>query len=121
MPDQKATMILGAKTDMNQESISKLSNTEAWAIIYSLRQKKAKDKRLQICFTGVGDSKKAEYTAVASQRGFKVVAKVTKELDYLCAGGTPGPKKMEQALAQGVQLLTEQQFHHLLATGEIPG
>lgn len=119
MPDELTTRILSSKTDMSQEEIARLTTGQAWAIIRSLRQEKVKDSRLQVCFTGFGRTRKNELKAMAQPK-FRVASSVTKTLDYLCAGGTPGPKKVETATQQGVQIITEQQFINLLETGELP-
>ena len=113
-------MILLSKSDMSKEEISDLSDAEAWKIIYSIRTVKAKDMRLQICFTGFGTSKKQELVNLANSNDFKVVSSVTKKLDFLCGGENAGPKKIEKAKEQGVQFLNEQQFIQLIETGEIP-
>ena len=120
MPSEKATMILQSRTDMSKDQIACLSEGEAWSIIYSLRGKKAKEKRLEICFTGFGASKKAELMGLALDHKFEVVASVTKNLDFLCGGENAGPKKLETAIAQGVQILTESEFITLIQTGELP-
>lgn len=119
MASKKPMMILLSKTDMHKDEISALSDAEAWRLIYSIRSAKAKDDRLQICFTGFGVSKKKELTDIAKINNFKVVSSVTKTLDYLCGGENAGPKKIEKAETQGVQFLDESQFVHLIETGEI--
>ena len=65
MASEKPTMILLSKSDMSKEQISTLSDAEAWKIIYSIRTVKAKDARLQVCFTGFGTSKKQELIDLA--------------------------------------------------------
>ena len=81
---------------------------------------KAKDNRLQICFTGFGTSKKSELVELANDNKFKVVASVTKKLDFLVGGENAGPKKIEKAESQGVQFLNDHQFVQLIKTGELP-
>ncbi|MCT8283561.1 MULTISPECIES: BRCT domain-containing protein [Xanthomonas translucens group] len=120
MPDEKAVRILGSKTDLTQKEILALSNEEAWDRIYALRKDKAKDNRLQVCFSGFGESRKSELKSMATQAGLKNVTSITKNLDFLCTGATPGPTKLQQANDQGVQLLTEQDFLRMLSTGELP-
>lgn len=119
MADAKATMILLSRTDLTKDEVSALPNAEAWRMIYSLRTEKAKDDRLQICFTGFGVTEKKELTKVANVNNFKVVASVTKKLDYLCGGENAGPVKISRAEAQGVQFLDAQQFLTLVETGEV--
>lgn len=120
MPSQKLVSILLSRTDLTMEDVVKLGDAEAWAIIYSMRERKEKDDSLEVCFTGFGASKKEELTALASSNNFRVVTSVTKRLDFLCVGENAGPKKVEKAVAQGVECLTEDQFRRLAATGELP-
>lgn len=120
MPSEKATMILQSKSDMSKDQIAELSDSEAWCLIYSIRTTKAKDNRLQICFTGFGASKKAELANLALDQKFNVVSSVTQKLDYLCVGENAGPKKLEKAIQQGVQILSENEFLNLIETGEVP-
>jgi len=120
MASPKPTMILKSKSDLSSEEIEVLSDAEAWKIIYSIRTVKAKDSRLQVCFTGFGTSKKSELVDYANDNKFKVVASVTKKLDYLIGGENAGPKKIEKAELQGVQFLNEDQFINLVKTGELP-
>ena len=120
MASEKPTMILQSKSDMTREEIAVLSNAEAWRVIYSIRSNKAKDKRLQICFSGFGASKKEELISLAEESNFNVMSGVTNKLDYLIGGANAGPKKIEKAETQGVQFLTEHQFLELIETGEIP-
>ena len=119
MASEKPTMILLSKSDMTKDEISKLTDAEAWKLIYSIRTVKAKDNRLQVCFTGFGTTQKQELTDLANSNKFKVVASVTKKLDFLCGGENAGPKKIEKAESQGVQFLTGKQFINLIETGEI--
>jgi NAD-dependent DNA ligase len=120
MASKKPTMILLSKTDITKEEVAELSDTEAWALIYSMRTRKAKDTRLQVCFTGFGYSEKKKLNDIASSRHFRVVSSVTRDLDFLCCGENAGPKKIERAEAQGVQILSKEQFVRLIETGEVP-
>lgn len=120
MATKKPTMILLSKTDMTKEEISVLSDAEAWDIIYSTRKTKAKDNRLQICFTGFGSTQKQELANFAEANNLNVVSSVTVKLDFLCGGENAGPKKIEKAESQGVQFLNANQFVKLIETGELP-
>ncbi len=120
MASKKPTNILLSKSDMSKEEISALSDAEAWKLIYSNCTVNAKDNRLQVCFTGFSPTKKEELVNLAHDNRFKVMTDVTKKLDYLVGGENPGPKKIEKAEAQDVPLLNEQQFIHLIETGEVP-
>ena len=120
MANEKPTMILRSKSDLSEQENSAMTDAEAWRLIYSIRTTKAKDSRLQVCFTGFGTSKKEELTNLAHDNRFKVVASVTQKLDYLVGGENAGPKKIAKAESQGVQFLSENQFVHLIETGEVP-
>ena len=120
MASEKPTVILKSKSDLSSEEIEALSDAEAWRLIYSIRTTKAKDSRLQVCFTGFGTSKKEALVNLAHDNRFKVVSSVTQKLDYLVGGDNAGPKKIEKAESQGVEFLNEQQFMDLIETGEVP-
>ena len=77
MPTEKATMILQSKTDLSKEQVAELTDDEAWNLIYSIRSTKAKDNRLQVCFTGFGASKKVELTNLAQDKKFNVVLQLS--------------------------------------------
>lgn len=119
MASDKPTTILLSKSDMSNDKISKLTDAEAWKIIYSIRTVKAKDSRLQVCFTGFGTTKKQELIDLANINQFKVVSSVTKKLDFLCGGENAGPKKIEKAESQGVQFVSDVEFVNLIKTDEI--
>lgn len=120
MASEKPSMILLSKTDMTNEEVESLSDADAWKLIYSIRTTKAKDERLQVCFTGFGKSKKEELQDIAHDNRYKLVQSVTQKLDFLVGGENAGPKKIEKAIAQGVQFLDEYQFLKLIETGEVP-
>jgi NAD-dependent DNA ligase len=120
MASIKPTTILKSKSDLSSNEIELLSDEKAWSLIYELRLNKAKDNRLQVCFTGFGISKKAELVEHANNNQLKTVSSITKKLDYLVGGENAGPKKIEKAESQGVQFLNEEQFINLINTGELP-
>ncbi len=78
MASQKPTMILLSKTDMSEDAIEKLSDGEAWKIIYSTRAQKVVDSRLHICLTGFSPALKQELNDLANANQFNVVKSVTK-------------------------------------------
>ena len=120
MASKKPTMILMSKTDMGEDEIKQLTDEEAWKLIYSFRSKKAKDNRLEVCFTGFGPRKESMKEFAAS-KNFKPVGSVTKKLDFLvCGDKQPGPVKTLKAESQGVQIMNEHQFMQLCETGEVP-
>lgn len=120
MPSKKVVMILKSKTDLSDAEIDILSDSDGWKLIYSLRTEKVKDNRLQICFTGFNDTRKKELVKIAENSNLKVTSSVTQNLDFLCTGKNAGYKKLEVAMSQGVQLLTEDEFILFSQTGEVP-
>lgn len=120
MASEKPSMILASRTDMTGREIAALSDGEAWRIIYSLPRSSNPDDRLQICFTGFTPSQKEVLMGLAEENDMKVVMSVTKKLNFLCVGDNAGPKKLEKAISQGIQVLTESQYVAMIETGEIP-
>ena len=74
---------------------------------------------LDVCFTGFKSDDKKRLIELAESKGFIVRSSVTQKLNFLCCGYNAGPKKIEKARNQGVIALNENQFTHLLETGEI--
>lgn len=74
---------------------------------------------LDVCFTGFKSDDKKRLIELAESKGFIVRSAVTQKLNFLCCGYNAGPKKIEKARSQGVIALNENQFIHLLETGEI--
>jgi hypothetical protein len=66
-----------------------------------------------ILFTGFPKAQRTELEELAELRGMKVVKSVTRNLDYLCAGPTAGPTKIEQAGEVGAGILTLDGFLEL--------
>lgn len=75
---------------------------------------------MDVCFTGFTKNDKADLTKLAESKEMMVRQSVTRHLDILCYGYNAGPKKLEQALSQGVMILNRHQFENLLETGEVP-
>ncbi|WP_349666262.1 BRCT domain-containing protein [Pseudomonas aeruginosa] len=78
------------------------------------------DMRPQILFTGFKSADKDRLESVATEHGFRVMKTVGKSLSILCIGGNAGPTKVESAQGYGAFILTEEQFSHLVKTGEVP-
>ncbi|WP_071058763.1 hypothetical protein [Pelistega sp. MC2] len=78
------------------------------------------DNKLEICFTGFGEVKRAEMEKRSLENNLFVRKSVTKNLSFLCTGPNAGPKKVEKALEMGLVLMDEQAFNWLIETGEIP-
>lgn len=74
---------------------------------------------LDVCFTGFKSDDKKRLIQLSESKGLVVRSTVTKKLNFLCCGYNAGPKKIEKARSQGVIALNENQFIHLLETGEI--
>lgn len=126
MAGAKPTMILKSRTELSDEEIEALSDSEAWGIIYSLKsrgssktKKKVVDTRQYVCFTGFPTERKQELTDIAYDNRLQVVQSVTQKLNYLVCGINAGPKKMEKARSQGVSVMTEFSFLNMLDTGEV--
>jgi NAD-dependent DNA ligase len=97
-----------------------MTDAEGWKWVYA-NKAPAKEKHLEVCFTGFSDSEKGSLSQLAIDAGFIVVTAVTRNLTFLCAGPNPGPSKLEKASKQkGVSVLTQEQFMHFLETGEVP-
>jgi DNA polymerase-3 subunit epsilon len=69
-----------------------------------------------VCFTGFGP-RKADLRAEAEAAGYHVAASVTKSLDYLVCGPSPGPSKLEQAAARGVKIYSLEEWRNGVAKG----
>ena len=118
MPSEKVSRILSAKSPFSPEEISAMSDAEGWDWIYA-NAKPRKEKLTQVCFTGFSAAEKSELTALAQAANLEVVGSVTRNLAFLCVGENAGPDKLEKAREQGNQILTREQFLHLLETGEV--
>lgn len=97
-----------------------MTDREAWNEIYALQKRNAKPRpSVSICFTGFGETRAEEFKGIARDLGFGVNASVVKSTTHLCCGENAGPKKLEKARAQGIKVIDEAQFHHMMETGEI--
>lgn len=86
------------------------------------RQNRARAKNApEILFTGFKQDRRAVLEEQAEAAGMTVRKRVTENLDFLCGGYNAGPSKLADARANGVTVLNEEQFEHLLVTGEVPG
>lgn len=78
---------------------------------------------LTFCFTGFSKAQKQALIDLTIQVGLRVIQDVTSKCDYLvmCENSkTIGPSKRAKAESLGVKLIFENQFFHLIETGEIP-
>jgi NAD-dependent DNA ligase len=78
------------------------------------------DSRTQILFTGFKSTDRDYLEVRAEQHGFRVMKTPSKSLAVLCIGYNAGPSKVEKARESGAFVVTEQEFEHLLLTGEVP-
>jgi hypothetical protein len=78
------------------------------------------DDRVEICMDGFSARDKQRFESLASNAGMTVVGSITKRLRFLCVGPRPSSAKINLARQQRAIILTENQFHRLLETGEIP-
>lgn len=75
---------------------------------------KSKPGQLSVCFTGFGAKViKEELQDAAELAGFHVAKSIIKKLNYLVCGPEPGPKKLEKASAQGVTILSIEDWKEL--------
>jgi NAD-dependent DNA ligase len=77
-------------------------------------------KSLEICFTGFPESEKAGLYESAEAYGLTVRKDVTKYLDILCCGDSPGPVKVRKATEKGCMILSLEELITMLETGEVP-
>lgn len=70
------------------------------------------NKLPEVCFTGFKVDTKKELVQLA-EKSFYIAKGVTQKLDYLVCGFRAGPAKVAKASAQGVSLLTEEEFRHI--------
>lgn len=78
---------------------------------------------LTFCFTGFSKAQKQALIDLTIQVGLRAIQDVTSKCDYLvmCENSkTIGPSKRTKAESLGVKLIFENQFFHLIETGEIP-
>ena len=78
---------------------------------------------ITFCFTGFGKAQKQALMNLTAEVGLRAIQDVTSKCDYLvmCENSkTIGPSKLVKAQSLGVKLIYENQFFHLIETGEIP-
>ncbi|XOV81659.1 MAG: BRCT domain-containing protein [bacterium] len=116
---EKVLRALRSKTDLTDDQLAKLTEGEAWNLIYAVQPAK-KEKLLEVCITGFGPTEKSEITSAAESGGLKVVTVVTKNCAILVCGSNAGPSKLEQAAKKGAQNMTREEFMLFLDSGELP-
>jgi NAD-dependent DNA ligase len=100
--------------ELSREDIEKMSWDVARAYYYAHKEKwranRPRDTRQSVCFTGFTASEKDALVKIAESRTLRVVQSVTTELHFLVCGANAGPKKLEKATAQGVAIMSEEDF-----------
>lgn len=91
-----------------------LSEAAAWRLVYELPPKPKPPTRLSVCFTGFTSAEKTELMALAHEANHHIAGGVTKKLGLLVCGDNAGPVKLEKAAAQGVTLMTGEEYRELL-------
>ncbi len=119
MPNPKLIQILRSKTRLSDEEIIGLTDAQGWKAIREAgtEQKTRREavRKPEICFTGFGFEEREELETQAVIKGLKVRKSVTKDLAYLVLGETPGEKKIEKAVQQGVEILRLDDYERLEA------
>jgi len=114
MPSPHVIQILRSKTRLSDEEIIKLSDSQAWKAIYEAEKEERERRELlrkpEICFTGFNYEERENLETEAVIKGLKVRKRVTVNLGYLVIGDTPGEKKIELALEQGVEILSLEEY-----------
>lgn len=100
--------------ELSREDIEQMTWDAAKAYYYMHKAawsaNRPKDARETVCFTGFTASEKDSLAAVAETKHLKVVKSVTLGLHYLVCGPNAGPKKLVTATAQGVAIISEDDF-----------
>ena len=114
MPSPHVIQILKSKTRLSDEEIIKLTDSQAWKAIYEAEKEERERRELlrkpEICFTGFNYEERENLETEAVIKGLKVRKRVTVNLAYLVIGDTPGEKKIELALEQGVEILRLEEY-----------
>ena len=123
MPSDRITAILRSKGVLSDNEISDMSEGEAWQWLYRNyppKSGKYRKKENEICFTGFPAALRQELENEAEAANLDIVKSVTKSLRYLVAGPNAGPSKLAKAKEKEVVIMTQDQFHNMLETGELP-
>ncbi|MBY7883439.1 hypothetical protein KW425_06965 [Vibrio fluvialis] len=101
---------------VDKSVINKVRNTPK-----ANRQPQSKSRKsLEICFTGFPTDEKESLYELAESHGMTVRKDVTKYLDILCCGDTPGPVKIRKATEKSCMILSFDELTNMLDTGEVP-
>jgi NAD-dependent DNA ligase len=119
MPTERAMMILKSFSGLSNEAIERLSEAEAWKLIYGKPRVKRKVP-LSVCFTGFREDEKPALFELAESHGLVVKDGVSMKLKFLVCGENAGPAKRLKAKAFGTTILSETEFSEMLSTGALP-
>lgn len=104
-------------TELSREDIEKMSWDAAREYYFGNKEKwrsaRPRDVRQTVCFTEFTASEKDSLVKIAENRSLRVVQSVTTDLHFLVCGPNAGPKKLEKATAQGVAIISEEDFKNL--------
>lgn len=98
-------------------------SVQEWLDLANVRiKRKLKNTKLNVCFTGFTENQLSNLTKIANEKNFNVRKTITDSLHFLVVGNNniADHKKIKKADDELVLILTEQQFYHMLETGEIP-
>ena len=94
MPSEKLIKILRSKTDLTDEQIIPLSDEEGWAKVdeadAAAKAEREANRKPTVLFSGFNKADKAGMEAHAVAHGLKPGTTVTKKLECLVLGETPG-------------------------------
>lgn len=118
MAGELVARLLRSKSEFSEEEIATMSEADGWRWVYSYRPKN--EVKEQVCFTGFRPPERKQLSLVAEEAGLQVVTSITKSLNYLCVGDSPGTQELQQAAEHNVMVLKERQFYALLETWYCP-
>ncbi|STO37822.1 Uncharacterised protein [Gallibacterium anatis] len=98
-------------------------SVQEWLDLANVRiKRKLKNTKLNVCFTGFTENQLSNLTKIANEKNFNVRKTITDSLHFLVVGNNDiaDHKKIKKADDELILILTEQQFYHMLETGEIP-
>lgn len=122
MASRRVQQILRSRrAPFTEDELYEITDAVGWQWIYAdsakdrIRPRREDDDRgdgrPEVCLTGFGAEEANALAAFADENGYCIVTSVTKHLRYLVMGPTPGPVKVEKAVAQGAVVMTAQRFH----------
>ncbi len=102
------------ETGSNRELLARLRSLGLWPVSQGAQGTTGLPLQgVRILFTGTLSRPRDEYRRMAEDAGAQVMSGVSKKLDYLVAGGSPG-SKLEKSRALGLRILSEGEFLALI-------